>query len=69
MIRQARTVDIVLVKSREMTDRTKTVNTAVVAGGRKGKDDRKPKTLAALLKEKHYCIKSLAEVAKLGKLR
>jgi hypothetical protein len=39
MDRQARTGDIVLVKSREMTGREP--NTAVVAEGRRGKDDRK----------------------------
>jgi hypothetical protein len=38
MIRQARTGDTVLAKSRE-TGRTQ--NPAVVAGGRRGKDDRK----------------------------
>jgi hypothetical protein len=41
MIRQARTGDTVLAKSREMTGRAQ--YPAVVAGGRRGKDDRKQK--------------------------
>jgi hypothetical protein len=45
MDRQGRTGDTVLVKSREMTDRT----TAAVVGGRRGKDDRKQNTLVSLL--------------------
>ncbi len=43
MDRQARTGDIVLVKSREMTGREP--NTAVVAEGRRCKDDRKQNTV------------------------
>jgi hypothetical protein len=47
MDRQALTGDTVLVKSiREMTGRL--LNTAVVAGGRRGKDDRKQNTFAPL---------------------
>ncbi len=46
IVRQTRTGAIVFVKSREMTGRTKTV---VVAGRRRGKDDRKQNTLAPLL--------------------
>jgi hypothetical protein len=45
MDRQARTGDTVLVKSREMTGRTRTMP---LAGGRRGKDDRKQNTLAPL---------------------
>ncbi len=41
MDRQARTGSTVLVKSREMTGRIQSPNTAEVAGGRRGKDDRK----------------------------
>jgi hypothetical protein len=43
MDRQARTSGNCLVKSREVTGR-KEPNTAVVAGKRRGKDDRKQKT-------------------------
>ncbi len=46
MDRQARTGDTVLVKSRDMTGWKP--NTAVVAGGRRGKDDRKQNALAPL---------------------
>ncbi len=46
MVRQARNGDTLLAKSREMTGRTQ--NTAVVTGGRTGKDDRKQNTLATL---------------------
>jgi hypothetical protein len=45
MIRQARIGDTVLVKSKEMTGRTQIL---LVAGGRRGKDDRKQNTLALL---------------------
>jgi hypothetical protein len=41
MDRQARTCDSVLVKRREKTDMSQ--NTTLVAGGRRGKDDRKTK--------------------------
>jgi hypothetical protein len=52
MIRQARTGDIVLVKSREMTG-----GTVVVSEGRRGKDDRKQNTLTritVMLKSANY---------------
>ncbi len=42
MDRQARTGDTLLVKSREMTDRTQTLRWWL--GGRMGKDDRKQNT-------------------------
>jgi hypothetical protein len=48
MDRQARTRDTLLVKRREMAGRSKD---AVVAGGRRSKDDRKQNTLAALGKK------------------
>jgi hypothetical protein len=44
MEKQARSGDTVLVKSREMTGRSQTLT--VVAGGRRGKDDRKQNTVA-----------------------
>ncbi len=47
MDRQARTIDTVQVKSREMTD-TKGANTDVMAGGRMDKDDRKQNILVFL---------------------
>jgi hypothetical protein len=58
MDRQACTGDIVLVKSREMTGREP--NTAVVAEGRRGKDDRKHKycTLAPLHRPLHVAAAS-----------
>ncbi len=43
MVRQGRTGDTVLVKSTVMTGRSQ--KTAMMAGGRKGKDDGKQKTL------------------------
>ncbi len=45
MVRRAPTGDIVLVKSREMTGRTQKT---LLAGGRRGKEDRKQNTLAPL---------------------
>jgi hypothetical protein len=48
IIRLARIGDTVLVTSREMTGRTQTLH-AVVAGGRRGKDDSKQNTLAPLI--------------------
>ncbi len=46
MDRQARTSNTVSAKSREMTGRS--LNPALVAGRRRGKDDRKQNTLAPL---------------------
>ncbi len=51
VVRQARTGDTLFVKSREMTGRTQTLP---LAGGRRGKDDRKQDTLAPLLHILHY---------------
>jgi hypothetical protein len=48
MIMQNRTGDTVLVKNREMTGRRKDSNTAVVAGRRRGEDDKKHNTFAPL---------------------
>jgi hypothetical protein len=46
-VRQVRTRDTVLVRGKEMTGRSQTP--AVVAGGGRGKDDRKLNTLAPLV--------------------
>ncbi len=52
MDRQARAPgDIVLVKSREMRGRSQTLLLAVVAGGRRGKDDRKQNTVEEQIDE------------------
>ncbi len=48
MDRQARTGDTVLVKSRKRMRLAP--NTAVLAGGRRGKDDRKENTLALVVR-------------------
>jgi hypothetical protein len=57
MDRQARTGDTVLVKSREMTDRSQTLPWCM-ARGRRGKDDRKQNTLALLV----YIIQQTPEI-------
>ncbi len=49
MDRLTGTRDTVFAKSRQMTGRSQTWNTVVVAGGRWGKDDKKLNTLAPLL--------------------
>ncbi len=64
MDRQARIGDTVLVKSREMTGLGFSQITAIVAGGRRVKDDREQNTLAPLppsqLTQRHlYSKKSL----------
>jgi hypothetical protein len=45
MVRQARTGDTVLVKSREMTGGVWWYPNTAVTGGRRGKDDRKQKKI------------------------